>query len=76
MHVLFSVIAFGTWENKRTVISRKREDEGLKYELINDVVSKNSSLKALIEITTGLSNLNSMNMIKCSVALNGATYSI
>lgn len=49
-----SKIVFGGWENKRTTLRRKRQDEELIFTYTDEVLAENCPLKMLIEITTGL----------------------
>lgn len=51
-----SLVAFGGWENKRTTLLRKRQEESLIFSYTDEILSNSCPLKALIEITTGLSD--------------------
>lgn len=50
---MFSIV-FGGWENKRTTLLRKRQENSLTFTYTDEVLTTDCPLKALIEITTGL----------------------
>lgn len=45
---------FAGWENKRTTLRRKRQDQELTFTYTDEILTKNCPLKLLIEITTGM----------------------
>lgn len=45
---------FAGWENKRTTLRRKRQDQELIFTYTDEILTKNCPLKLLIEITTGM----------------------
>lgn len=46
-------LVFAGWENKRTTLRRKRQDQELTFTYTDEILTKNCPLKLLIEITTG-----------------------
>lgn len=48
-----TITVFGGWENKRTTLRRKRQDEELIFTYTDDILTEKCPLKMLIEITTG-----------------------
>lgn len=51
-----SILVFAGWENKRTTLRRKRQDQELTFTYTDEILTKNCPLKLLIEITTGSTN--------------------
>lgn len=47
------LIVFAGWENKRSTLRRKRQDQELIFTYTDEILTKNCPLKILIEITTG-----------------------
>lgn len=50
--LLIPLAVFAGWENKRATLRKKRQDEELVYNYTDEILTKNSPLKLLIEITT------------------------
>lgn len=52
-YLVYLVLVFAGWENKRTTLRRKRQDQELTFTYTDEILTKNCPLKLLIEITTG-----------------------
>lgn len=50
--LLFAVV--GGWENEKTLIRRKRQNEDMIVEYTSNVLRKNEPLQLMIEITNGM----------------------
>lgn len=48
-----SILVFAGWENKRTTLRRKRQEQELIFTYTDEILTKNCPLKLLIEIKEG-----------------------